>query len=270
MELPSVPILHIQGGTPMHYTRRPSYALILLAGLVLLLGSGVLPGPSFQADAADIPLKVYRVSFAPEVIYAGIPMDVTISLSINTEPTLIPESVNLIRTNPDNTKKVVTRLYDDGTHGDATPANGIFTNNVPLNEPQPTTLKFQFSVGYKGELKRRLSDVYTLEVRANPNFEGIWKQMTEKLANKDLEGALQYFRTERRDFYREAFTRRGLEKVASEFKSVRDFNLRYLLAESAEFAFTITREGIDRTGDVLFWLENSGVWLIGEIGVARR
>ena len=165
---------------------------------------------------------------------------------------------------------MVTRLYDDGTHGDATPEDGVFTNNVPLNEPQPTTLKFQFSVGYKGELKRRLSDIYTLEVRPNPNFQKIWQEMTEKLANKDLEGALKYFRIESRDIYQEAFTRRGVEKVATEFKSVRDFNLRYLLAMSAEFTFTITRDGVDRKGDVSFWLEDGTVWRIDGIGVARR
>jgi hypothetical protein len=269
MELHSVPILHIQGGKPMHRDRGTTYAIAIVVSLVLLLGSGVLPGPFFQAAAADIPLKVYGVSFAPRVIYAAIQKEVKVSLSIDTEPALISESVNLIRINPDGTRKVVTRLYDDGTHGDATLQDGTFTNNVPLNEPQPATLKFQFSVGYKGELKRRLSNVYTLEVRPNPNFEGIWKMVTEKLSNGDLEGALQHFCRDDRSYYRQTFTKLGLITMADILATARDFSITSIREAYAELNFFALISGEDQRGRLTFW-EEDGAWRIHSFGFLKR
>jgi hypothetical protein len=239
-------------------------ALILSAGGILLLSASMCP-PSFAAT--DIPLKIYGPSCAPRGIYTGIPSPVTVEVTIDPDPSLIAASVNLLRVFPDGTRKVVDRLYDDGTHADMKPGDGTFANQITFNEPQPTTIKLQASAGYKGQIQRRISDVCILEVAPGPNFEPIWKGLLDRLVNKDLEGALRYFSDQKKQVYRRIFSEVGMDLIAADFSTARDFKLDRISGGTAQFTFTATVDGQDKKGRVVFEREFDGSWLVRNLGL---
>ena len=100
------------------------------------------------------------------MVYTGIPTNVRVVITIGDDPKLIPASVNLIQV-----KTAERRAGQDvrrRTHGDITADNGIYTTEITVNEPKPTELIFRVSVAYKGELRRVLSDPFTLKVLQFP------------------------------------------------------------------------------------------------------
>jgi hypothetical protein len=243
------------------------YRIMISALIALgLCVAGFIPaGPA--VFAADPVQALEKPSFHPKFIHAGIPAEVSVRAFIGRDPAIDPASVNLLRVDEYGRKTIVDRLYDDGTHGDAAPNDGLFICPLILNEPQPTTLKFQVSAGYKGQLKQTLSDIATLEVRPNPKFEELWSGFLTKIVAKDLEGALGYFREERRAEYRRLYEKVGMEKLARVFGVAKDFARVSVAGYRAEYSFmAVSTTGEPRSGIASFWLERDGVWRMDVVG----
>ncbi len=230
--------------------------LLVLPVLAAAAGQEVPSLPTFSGP--DISHGVVYVGVAAEVRF-------TVTIRYRTDPDLIPASVNLLRFDAKSVRKVVDRLYDDGTHGDWKPNDGDFTNKITLTETQPGTIRFQVSAGWKGEVQRRMSDIVTIEVKPVPNLEAIWNAFVERLVNRDLEGALTNMTyTAKRDYTR-IFDELGADILATTFKTVRNFKLKGIDRGNAHGTFDVTEDGTDKPGRVRFEIENDGMWRISGV-----
>jgi hypothetical protein len=240
-----------------------------ILALLLLLGvTTMLPFAGPWVGVAQAAQAVYGPTCNPEMIFTGIPTTALVTVQISYDPNLVSSSVNLLRVKPDGSNVVVSRMYDDGTHGDAIKDDGSYSTVIDLNEPYPGTVKFRVSAGYKGQARRVLSDIFTLEVQPYPNLEQIWNQFVAKLVNKDMDGALLYMRDARRNEYRRIFSEVGMDKVAKMFASARDFRLKEIVPDRAECTFVGINRGKEEQGEVVFWLEREwdDVWRIDVVG----
>src|ERR1035438_4923597 len=112
---------------------------------------------------------ITNIQATPTTIFLNQPTVVTVSAQVGTDPTLIVSSADIIQY--DNNLRpigVVGALYDDGTHGDVTPNDGLFTGQLTLTEPASTTIYLRASVAYKGSLLRVLSTYAQVNVSQQP------------------------------------------------------------------------------------------------------
>jgi hypothetical protein len=74
--------------------------------------------------------------------------------------------INLMRVN-ERGKSIgaLGRLYDDGTHGDASAGDGTFTGRFSFNEPNPVNIHLVVTIAYRGKLLRMRSPAFTISVR---------------------------------------------------------------------------------------------------------
>jgi hypothetical protein len=233
----------------------------LLFGVVLLL----LSSSAYQARAEQ---RIGELSFAPDIVYTGIPTQVRLSIQIIRDRNLVSSSVSLMRLNRDGSRKVLARMYDDGTHGDVLANDETYTSVVEFNEPNPAVLQFQVSADYQGQSRPVLSEVFTLEVRRFPDVEGVWRQFVRRLVNRDLEGALRYMTDDAQAHYRKVFTEVGLDTVAADFRSARDLKLKGIIPDRITYTFTATIDGEDQQGQIVFWLWSAkdDIWRINSVG----
>lgn len=99
----------------------------------------------------------------PVLVSVGTPTAVTVTALI-TDPTLIPTSVNLLRINPTAPPTLIGQLRDDGTNGDQTANDKIFTGRTTINETAEGQVALQVNAAFKGTLTRAQSSVLTIFV----------------------------------------------------------------------------------------------------------
>lgn len=94
---------------------------------------------------------------------------------VNTPTTItfratIPPHPNLITTSPNLQRLVGTtwtnlgRMYDDGTHGDASAGDNIYSAQAAVNESQLGAISFRASVAYQGQLQRSFSNTININI----------------------------------------------------------------------------------------------------------
>jgi len=229
----------------------------------MVAGLAALPtGEARAAQALNYP------TLTPPVVYAGVAAQVRVCIRAEYDPALVASSVNLLRVRPDGGKTVVSRMYDDGSHGDIHANDGTFTVLLEVAEPNPAVLTFQVSAGYRGQARRVLSDVFSLEVHAVPNFEEIWNGFVDRLVNRDLDGAMEYMTESARRQYRIVFEKVGLDIVSKDFSSARNMKLKEMRPSRATYMFTAMIDGQDQEGEVVFLSvgTNNDRWLIHAVG----
>lgn len=78
---------------------------------------------------------------------------------------LVKDSVLLYETNVDGKLlALVGKMYNDGTHGDATANDGIYSSQMVINEPNPLTRFYKVSAAYSGVRNRYLSETIAMNV----------------------------------------------------------------------------------------------------------
>lgn len=233
------------------------FACAMVAGLAAL--------PTGEARAAQ---ALNYPTLTPPVVYAGVAAQVRVCIRAEYDPALVASSVNLLRVRPDGGKAVVSRMYDDGSHGDIHANDGTFTVLLEVAEPNPAVLTFQVSAGYRGQARRVLSDVFSLEVHAVPNFEEIWNGFVDRLVNRDLDGAMEYIRLNRREEYRRIFDRIGPDTLSIMFSASRDFRRKEISLYRAVCTFMAFNRGSEAQGEVIFLQDREwdDVWRIDFIG----
>ena len=133
---------------------------------VLLLTTGLLVAQS----RAQVPTTLPELTVSPAIIVTGEPTTVTVSIAIN-NPAVIPQSVRLYEVDKDGkAASFVSRLYDDGTHGDAIPADRVFSTALEVGRLSPDVLYMTASVGFRWTLRRLLSPKASLSIVETVSF----------------------------------------------------------------------------------------------------
>ena len=145
---------------------------------------------AYNIDLARAEQSIYKPTFSPELIYAGVPTKVRIAIRTGYDTKLIPSSVNLIQIKPNGSKIVISRMYDDATNGDLAANDGIYTVVLDFNEANSSTLTFQVSAAVQGAVASSPFGSLHLGSKAFPDLEVIWRQYVACLVKKDLEQAL--------------------------------------------------------------------------------
>jgi hypothetical protein len=107
-----------------------------------------------------------EVAANPPAIRSGSETNIVITATIPADPDLIPTSVQLLRY--DELGRVVGQLgqlFDDGTHGDMTPSDHVFSRVITLNEIGPKTVILKTSLAFRGAILRVMSAPLYLPVR---------------------------------------------------------------------------------------------------------
>lgn len=90
---------------------------------------------------------------------------VTVTIQLN-DPHVLPQSINLQRVDTDGkVLAVLGTLNDQGTNGDATPGDQVFTISRTFTEATATPILLRVSWTARGSLGRAASNTLSIEVR---------------------------------------------------------------------------------------------------------
>jgi hypothetical protein len=95
--------------------------------------------------------------------FVNTPTTITFRATIPSNPNLITTSPNLQRL-VGNTWTNLGTMYDDGTHGDASAGDNIYSAQAAVNESQLGTISFRASVAYRGQLQRSFSNTINVNI----------------------------------------------------------------------------------------------------------
>lgn len=138
-----------------HRTRVISSMLLVIA---MLITSNLLVVPS-KAQSQGIT----SFTATPSDAFVNTPTAITFRATIPPHPNLIPTSANLQRL-VGNTWTNLGTMYNDGTHGDASAGDNIYTAQATVNESQLGAISFRSSVAYQGQLQRSFSNTININI----------------------------------------------------------------------------------------------------------
>ena len=122
-----------------------------------------LPGRSSAVATTSTTPVVGTATATPATIVVNTPTTVTVKASITPAPIL--NGVNLLRLGATGTQSTILGvMHDDGKNADAVASDGIYTLQVPFNEPVAGSIQLQVSAAFQGALKRVLSAFITIPV----------------------------------------------------------------------------------------------------------
>jgi hypothetical protein len=124
---------------------------LLLCSCLLVLGRVALSGTIGAASAA------------PSSAAAGVSTPITFTATI-TSPGVVASGVNLQQVSTTGQATTVGTMYDDGTHGDLSAGDGIYTLQWSVFPQSPGALTFRVSAGFQGSLTRAFSAPITVNV----------------------------------------------------------------------------------------------------------
>jgi hypothetical protein len=130
----------------------------------------------------------------PNILKVGVRATVTVTAKIGADPALIPESINLFRY--DERGQLVAalgKMYDDGTNGDVAVGDHIYTTQLTLNEPQPSTALLRASAAYRGLLRRVVSNDAPLYFQSSTTAEQTLSFLAGELEAGNIDAALKRF-----------------------------------------------------------------------------
>jgi hypothetical protein len=134
---------------------------ILLICAIIALTAGIVGLHATPASPTPI---MGTLSMLPSVIPTNLPTQVLFTIAIP-DPTLIPNSINLLRLGATGTQPtIIGVMHDDGKNGDAVAGDGIYSLQVTFNEPLTHVIQVQASAAFRGQLKRTLPGLLNLAV----------------------------------------------------------------------------------------------------------
>lgn len=99
----------------------------------------------------------------PSDAFVNTPTTITYRATIPPHPNLITTSANLQRLVGTTWTNLGT-MYNDGTHGDTSAGDNIYTAQAMVNESQLGAISFRSSVAYRGQLQRSFSNTINLNI----------------------------------------------------------------------------------------------------------
>jgi hypothetical protein len=165
----------VNGDTASVVSGAPSFSTLATTSspagsydIVPLLGT--LSAPNYQFDSfvkgkltvtsATSPVLLVT----PQTVLKSKSTVVTFTLAVPPSAIFIPTSPNVQRQKGTTWTIAASRMYDDGTHGDAVSDDGIYTAQVELNEETTGSIVFRASVAYKGQIQRSFSKTSVVKV----------------------------------------------------------------------------------------------------------
>lgn len=133
-----------------------TYSLLLI--LTMLVTSNVMVGPTAAQSQG-----ISAFTAAPADAFVNTPTTITFRATIPAHPNLIATSPNLQRL-VGSAWANLGGMYDDGTHGDATAGDNIYSAQAAVNESQPGAIAFRASVAYRGQLQRSFSNPINVNI----------------------------------------------------------------------------------------------------------
>jgi hypothetical protein len=131
-------------------------------------------------------------SVDPAIVTKSTPTLVTARVRIEPEPSLIRNSVRLLKVPETGAPVSVCVMADDGNNGDTTAGDSIFTCRFQVNEAQPRQLAFRASVAYLGEIRRFFSQDAHFLVLDNSTPANSRASLAAALSQGDLVRARQF------------------------------------------------------------------------------
>jgi hypothetical protein len=167
---------------------------LLLGGTLWLFAKQ--QGPHItSAQSLPNPLKMVElIKVDPSGTDINQPATISVTAQVGGDSTLIPNSVILTRVNDQGMLVAnLGRMYDDGTNGDATPGDNIFTAQFTLSEAQPMMVFLRASVAYRGLLRRIVSNPAIVFVRSTATAEQTLSELADNLDSGNVDAALKAF-----------------------------------------------------------------------------
>lgn len=109
---------------------------------------------------------VFAPRTTPEEVLTNTNTVVTVSAEIGGDPAHPPVAGSIVVIETDSAgqpRRIVGPMYDDGSHGDVTIADTVYTTQFPLNSQRPETRYYRVSVAYSGIRNRYLSPVMRVD-----------------------------------------------------------------------------------------------------------
>jgi hypothetical protein len=138
-----------------HSTRVVSSVLLVVA---MLITSNLFVNPS---KAQNQGITVFTATQTDA--FVNTPTTITFRATIPSNPNLITTSPNLQRLTG-NTWTNLGTMYDDGTHGDASAGDNIYSAQAAINESQLGAISFRASAAYRGQLQRSFSNTLNVNI----------------------------------------------------------------------------------------------------------
>lgn len=132
---------------------RLRFSLVLSAAFVLA---------TFTLAFAD--KGVFSAKASPHEAFINTPTTITVSAEVGAQNLYI-SSVRLYETTKTGQPiRLLTSMYDDGTHGDAIAADTVFTGQFSLNNAAEAKMYVQVTAAYQGDRNRYLSGILEVSV----------------------------------------------------------------------------------------------------------
>ncbi|HVN64378.1 MAG TPA: choice-of-anchor X domain-containing protein [Candidatus Binataceae bacterium] len=129
---------------------------------VVALSGSVTACPVGQRMGPDSP------NADPRLFFSGQDTALTVTSVVPADPTLIPGTVTLLQVDSSgNQIAVLGQMYDDGTHGDATAGDGMYTAQPTVNIPTAGRIYLAVQAKYSGPPGCRQSDNNEREIIVN-------------------------------------------------------------------------------------------------------
>lgn len=166
-------ILALVGFHKLIHFKNVMKVLAILFVFALILGLGALwlyaaPASTRPPVAPTLATPAMGTPFAiPTVLATDIATVVTVAIPIP-DPSLIPNSVNLLRLGATGTQPTILGvMHDDGQNGDAVLNDGIYTLSVPFSESTTGQVELEISAAFRGLLKRLVTS--PIDIAVTPN-----------------------------------------------------------------------------------------------------
>ena len=130
----------------------------------------------------------------PAAVPANAPTAVRVTAQVDVDATLRPDTITLSRYNAQTQLALpLTRMYDDGTHGDTLRGDNVFTATIVVDEPSPSIVFFVASSSYRNLSQPVFSEPVRLFVQATSSAEQALSDLADRLDENDINAARVFF-----------------------------------------------------------------------------
>ncbi|WP_281560541.1 S8 family serine peptidase [Thalassomonas sp. RHCl1] len=132
---------------------------------MLAFGLAVLTtAPSYAVQ------RVESVVATPALVFVDTPTTVRFAARVAPDDNLIPASVRLLQVQEDGRLAVAATMFDDGSNGDSTAGDLVFTTELDVLVSSPSVLRYRVSVAYRGTMRRTQSELVLVRTDLEPFF----------------------------------------------------------------------------------------------------
>lgn len=107
---------------------------------------------------------VFNAKVTPDETFINTPTIITVTAEVGAENLYISSVAAYEVDAMGKPKSYLCRMYDDGTHGDETEADTVFTCQFNVNKPAKINIYVRITAAYSGDRNRYLSPVMSVKI----------------------------------------------------------------------------------------------------------